>query len=630
MPRGFFICGDPMPEHILPIDSIAQALRQARPGDAERLTRAHLSVAPEDEYALLILGICLQEQGRSAEAIAPYRLLTRKHPESALHWNNLGTVLRSAGEAREAEDAYRRALELDPRDYTAAMNLGLLFLERGIYPAARESFLHAHAIDPGSPEARIYAAQMCYALDSRDKAELLLEPWRQWRDLPDDLALELAILMVHFGNADEGTRIFTRLLADNPGNLRAIAHLAGMFERVNRLDEARAMLARLPQPETIADSALAQEVIAVHTTLARREKNPARAREIVEQMIAAQEHLRGHAGEVNAWRRDNLYFPLAKVCDRLGDVDATMSSLEKAHALQIELVRSSLPELLAPDAQPLHTATKWVTADMRAAWPDFPAPAVPDSPIFIVGFPRSGTTMLEQMLDAHPALEAMDERAFLQQLVERMSAFGYAYPNDLGKLTAAQCEELRGLYWDLTAKVAPRRDSQRLVDKNPLNMLRLPLLNRLFPNAPIVLALRHPCDVILSNYMQHYNSNMFAVLCSNLERLAQGYILAFEFWLHHAGLFKPNLIVSRYEDLLDDFDGNIRRIGEFLGLADSAPLARFDEHARDKGFISTPSYNQVIEPPNKKAVDRWRRYHRYFEPVLPVLQPMLQRFGYDS
>src|SRR5437899_1987487 len=117
------------------------------------------------------------------------------------------------------------------------MNLGLLFLERGIYPAARESFLKAHVIDPASPEARIYAAQMCYALDSRDKAEQLLEPWRSWTDLGEDLALELAILMTHFGNAGEGTRIFERLLADNPNNLRAIAHLATMFERVNRLDE---------------------------------------------------------------------------------------------------------------------------------------------------------------------------------------------------------------------------------------------------------------------------------------------------------------------------------------------------------------------------------------------------------
>ena len=615
---------------IFPVDAIAAALQQGRPKEAERLTRTYLAAVPTNEDALVVLGLCLQEQGRSLEAAVPYRQLTQMQPQSALHWNNLGTVLRSAGQVREAEEAYRRALELDPHDYVAAMNLGLLFLERGIYPAARESFLKAHAIDPTSPEARIYAAQMCYALDSRDKAEQLLEPWRNWSDLSDDLALELGILMTHFGNAEDGTRIFKRLLSDNPNNLRAIAHLAAMFERVNRLDEARGMLARLPQPEAIDDPALSQEILAARTTLAMREKDPARARVIVEQMIAEQQRIRARAGAANPWRFDNLYFPLAKACDKQGDVDAAMNALTQAHKLQIELVRASLPELLEPDSQLLHTATKWISAEALAAWPQLAAPAMLDSPIFIVGFPRSGTTMLEQMLDAHPDLEAMDERAFLQMLVERMSSFGCVYPYDLGKLSAEQCEELRTLYWDLTTKVAPRENGQRLVDKNPLNMLRLPLINRLFPQAPIILALRHPCDVILSNYMQHFNSNMFAVLCSSLERLTQGYMTAFDFWLHHAELLRPNVMTSRYEDLLDDFAGNVERIGAFLGLDDAAPLIHFDRHAREKGFISTPSYNQVIEPPNKGAVDRWRRYHRYFEPVLPALQPMLQRFGYAS
>ncbi|TLY48239.1 MAG: tetratricopeptide repeat protein, partial [Gammaproteobacteria bacterium] len=533
----------------LSFDRITTALQQGRAQEAERMTREYLALAPQDADALLLLGLCLQEQGRSAEAIEPYRQLTQMLPHSAIHWNNLGTVLRGAGQVRDAEDAYRHALRLDPHDYTTAINLGFLFLERGIYPAARDAFLHAHEIDPVSPEARIYAAQMCYALDSRDRAEQLLQPWRSWTDLGDELALELAILMTHFGNAAEGTRIFERLLQENPGNLRAITHLAAMLERVNRLDEARAMLTRLPSPDSIDDPALQQEVIGAHATLAMRESDPAHARAIIEQMVAAQERS-ARAHTANLWRENNLYFSLAKICDRQGDAEATMRALGKAHERQVEMVRQSLPELLQPDAQPLHTATKWVSAEAFAAWPAYAAPSMLESPIFIVGFPRSGTTMLEQMLDAHPGLQAMDERAFLQVVVERMSAFGYAYPFDLGRLSAAQCEELRDLYWSLTAKVAPRAQGQRLVDKNPLNLLRLPLIKRLFPEAPIILALRHPCDVILSNYMQHFNSNMFAVLCSTLESLAKGYVTAMSFWLQHAQLMQPRMIESRYEDLL--------------------------------------------------------------------------------
>jgi len=620
------------PSQTLPLDEISAALQEGDPNRAELLTRRFLATAPADENGLLILGICLDNQGKAAEAVDTYRQLVRLFPQSAMHWNNLGTVLRTAGQVREAEDAYRRAIELEPGYYGALMNLGYLFLHRGIYPAARDCFLRAHALDPQSAEARIYGAQMSFALDNRDRAEELIEPWRTWGDLPDDLALELAILMTHFGKAEDGTRIFERLMRENPNNLRAVAHLAVMFERVNRLEDARAMLARLPPSEAIHDTTLLPEVNAARATLALREKDPAQARHLLEQMIAAQESARAKAGtsEVNPWRDDNQYFSLAKACDKQGDVDATMNALAKAHAMQIELARQSLPELLEPGSQPLRTATKWVSEEARANWIEVPAPPVEQSPIFIVGFPRSGTTMLEQMLDAHPNLQAMDERAFLQDLVEHMSRFGYTYPYDLGKLTAAQCDELRQVYWRLTSKIAPRLEGQRLIDKNPLNMLRLPLINRLFPNAPIILALRHPCDVILSNYMQHFRSNAFAVLCSSLDRLARGYVTAMDFWVHHAALLKPRLVFSKYEDLLDDFPGNVKRIGDFLGLDDAAPLARFDQHARDKGFISTPSYTQVIEPPNKKAVDRWRRYHKYFEPVLPTLAPLMRHWGYDA
>ncbi len=434
--------------------------------------------------------------------------------------------------------------------------------------------------------------------------------------------------MSSVGTADEGMRLFEDLLRKDLHNLRAIAHLVVLYERINRLDEARAMLAQLPSPESIDDAKLRYDVINAQATFALREKDPAHACALLERLIAAFADTAD--AKFKPWRADHLYFSLAKVHDRQGNSDAAMAALAEAHKRQLLLARMAVPELVKPDAEPLFSATKWIDAKTRESWPDYPAPSMLESPIFVVGFPRSGTTMLEQMLDAHPNLQSMDERAFLQNLIEHMSRFGCIYPHDLGKLSAAQCEELRRLYWQLSAQVAPRRQGQRLVDKNPLHMLRLPLINRLFPNAQIILALRHPCDVILSNYMQNFSAKPFTVLCSSLERLAQGYVNAMESWVYHADLLKPRLIHSRYEDLLDDFAGNVKRIGDFLGLDDPTPMQRFDQHARDKGFISTPSYTGVIEPPNKKAVDRWRRYQQYFEPILPTLKPIMQHWGYHA
>jgi hypothetical protein len=103
-----------------------------------------------------------------------------------------------------------------------------------------------------------------------------------------------------------------------------------------------------------------------------------------------------------------------------------------------------------------------------------------------------------------------------------------------------------------------------------------------------------------------------------------------DFWVRHAELFKPAILELRYEDLLDDVATQTQRIAAHLNLSDATALEKFQAHARAKGFISTPSYAQVVEPLNKKAVGRWQRYREHLEPVLPNLQPAMKRWGYEA
>jgi len=121
---------------------------------------------------------------------------------------------------------------------------------------------------------------------------------------------------------------------------------------------------------------------------------------------------------------------------------------------------------------------------------------------------------------------------------------------------------------------------------------------------------------------------MLAAACSNLPRLAEAYVQSMEYWIEDVGIFKPSVLVSRYEDLVADFPRQSRRIADFLELEDAGPMLGFDRRAREKGYIGTPSYTQVIEPVNRKGLDRWKKYRREFEPLLPVLAPLLQRWGY--
>jgi hypothetical protein len=248
----------------------------------------------------------------------------------------------------------------------------------------------------------------------------------------------------------------------------------------------------------------------------------------------------------------------------------------------------------------------------------------------IVGFPRSGTTLLEQMLDAHPALQSMDENPFFNSLAGFLAEHDPRIMEDLGVLRQYDCDELRKRYHAMVSKRIVRREGARLVDKNPLNMQWLSMISRLFPESKIIVAVRHPCDVILSCYMQSFRSMVLVAACSTLERLAHAYVQTMSCWLEQVEVFRPSVLVSRYEDLVSDFSNRAAELAGFLELEDSEPLMAFDRHARQKSYIATPSYSQVIEPINGRAVGRWHNYREAFEPLLPILEPMLRHWGYST
>ena len=602
---------------------VRDALQEGRPERGERLLREHLAVAPGDETANVLLGICLQQMGRNGEAAVVYRDLTAVDPSSHHHWNNLGTALREDGRLREAEEAYLSALPLAGESAILLANLGYLYLDLGDLQNAGTYLLRAAEADPAAIEPRVFGAKAFQQCGNTVLAERLLQPWPTWRDLDVELEAELSWILFLLDHVDAGERMLRNVLARGYEPALAGARLVVLLERSNRLDEARALFDSLPSAGATADAEARTALTNAEAALMTRNSDQAAALAWFERLVARK--LDG--GETPA---PADYFHLAKICDKRNDTEAAMAWLERAHAAQLEFALQLAPALRDPSAQPLQPSTIRLQSDEYVRWPELPAPARDESPIFIVGFPRSGTTLLEQMLDAHPSLKSMDERLYLAELADLAEErYALRYPHELDRLTKSQCDELRAHYWRRVAESVRLERGQRLVDKNPLNMLHVPLLKRLFPNAKLILALRHPCDILLSCYMQNFGLPAFMVMCSSLERLADGYTSAMRYWDHHATLVRPDWLPLRYEDLVGDCETSLRRLGDFLGLDDVSPMRQFDTHARNKGYIGTPSYHQVIQPLNSGSIGRWRRYADRFEPVLPILQPVLDAWNYD-
>jgi tetratricopeptide (TPR) repeat protein len=598
------------------IQDIVAALQTGRLAEAEQWSREALQQAPAHEDLSLLLAMSLHQQGRLGEALSVYADLAQQHADSSLHWGNYATILRELGRLDESAQAYATSLRLQPDNVDQWVNLGLLQLQQKLYEDAHATLLQAHAMDPTSVTARLALARVL-ATCRDHRVYQLLRPWRDWLPLEDDQQQELAELFQLEGEAHTALLLLQEIVARSPWRLSAKLMLAAAYERMNDLESARSLLDDIEAVSNPSDVHTRVEVACQRAMLALRGGDAREARRMFEQ-----------AGP----RSDGdyaYYFSLAEACDKSGDTEAALAALRQAHALKLDELKMTVPHRFEPGAPVLPLAAERVSAADYQRWPVLSSPSSTQSPVFIVGFPRSGTTLLEQMLDAHPALQSMDERPFFNILDDQLGDYGFSIPADLHKLDQHLCDELRKGYLSLVCSKITRRWDTRLVDKNPLNMSWLPLIHRLFPQAQFILALRHPCDVLVSNYMQNFRAAVLASACTSMERLATAYVMAMEHWLHHVEVFRPNVFVSRYEDLVADPEGQTRKIASFLGLDDAAPLMQFDQHARNKGFIATPSYSQVIQPVNKKGLNRWLRYREALEPAFPILKPMLEYWGYS-
>ena len=602
-----------------PLEAIGRAARSGNFPLTEALCRAALRDAPGREDLLFFLALSLQMQRKTDEAIDTYAALTRFAPSNSTHWANYGTALSEIGRTDEAEQAFAEAIRLDPRNPGPHLNLGLLLMRRQDFLAAREKLLDAVDADPNLAVARIHAAVACSHCQDFDRAETLLKPWRQWMPLNDPgLQLDLSDTLLLLSDGPSAQALLEDLVRTAPRNLHARTRLASMYERMNRIDDAERVLDDAVAAGLVVDIDGQRAVDHVRASIALRRKDYARAREILE-----------HAGPRHP-EDAPFYFHIASIYDKLGETALAMAALKTAHEIKVEQVRRVAPEHFEPGAPPAPIAVPNVTAADYAAWPSFAAPDARNSPIFIVGFPRSGTTLLEQMLDAHPGLQSMDENPFFNRLADTLKRHDSRILGSLDVLRQFDVDELRKQYLLMVSEKIERRWDAQLVDKNPLNMLWLPFIHRLYPNAKYILAIRHPCDVLLSCYMQNFRASILLTASATLERLAHAYVGVMRVWLKHVDVFQPRVFVSRYEDVVADTAAQTKRLAEFLELDDPSPMLQFDRHARDKGFIGTPSYSQVIEPVNTKGLNRWVKYRPYFEKALPILDPMLKHWGYST
>jgi tetratricopeptide (TPR) repeat protein len=611
---------------IMPINADAERLTglavellgKGETAAAASRAREALRLDPVDLKALRVLAFALHTQGSHAESEVVYLRISELEPQQPLHWMNVGTARRCDGRIDEALYAFARAAALGAASADFYYNVGLAHIARDDFESARAVLEKALSLSPDDAEVRFRYAFCCYETLRTDEAIAALEGWETQPQTSPEIAASAGHLLMKLGlpeRAEPAVRQAAAAGADPQARLTLIQ----LLERTNRIDEARRLLDQL-----LADplsSQLGPELLLMQASLAQREGRHAAAAELFQKAVDGCPELHN---------KHFQQYPLAKSLDALGRHEEAFAVLQAAHQSQAAHLKLTAPLAALRGVPALSIAQYPCDPADIARWDHSGAPGVADSPVFIVAFPRSGTTLLEVALDAHPALKSMDEQPFLQNALDDLLALGVRYPAELAAVTPSQLEEVRRRYWARARAKVALGPQQRLIDKNPLNLLRLAVIKRLFPNAKILLAIRHPCDVLLSCYMQHFRAPDFVQLCQDLPTLTAGYRRAFDFWYTQQALLAADVLELRYETFVNSFESQIRQVVRFLELPwDDAALAP-GTRAQEKRFISTPSYSQVVQPVTAKAVGRWLPYRAHFAECLPLLAPYFERWDYPA
>ena len=249
-------------------------------------------------------------------------------------------------------------------------------------------------------------------------------------------------------------------------------------------------------------------------------------------------------------------------------------------------------------------------------------------PIFLIGFPRSGTTLLDAILRTNDSIEVIEEKPILRNFLRNLDLKIKNNFNNLDNLDKNFIENMQNVYFQEREQYLLNKKIKTIIDKMPLNIVYIAEILRFFPNAKFILALRNPYDSVLSCFMQQFKLNPAMKNFISLESSVNLYDLVMKLWIIYRDQFPINCHFIKYEDLVTDFEKTTKEIFKFLEIDWTDKTKNFYINAKKRINISTPSYNQITSPLYTRSINRWKNYEKEFKGLKNILDPWLDEFNY--
>jgi tetratricopeptide (TPR) repeat protein len=549
--------------------------------EGERLLVELIERSPKHIGALTLLYELCSTQNRLAAAEALLKRIVRLDPNNLPRTQALALVLFTKGALAEAEVHARNSVRIAPTDAQSHNLMGMIMTEAQRPQVGEHHYRRAMSLI-GSPSP-ILLANLAWNLKNQGR---MAESRKLYEE---SVRLDPTIFQTFYGWArmEETDRNFARAgeLLDaaekiSPGDPSILLQRAILCARLEAYDEALAALDDIEK---------------------RRE---------------------GGLGPIE-WSEKGL------LLDRMGRYREAFAAFSEAKRTLRALTGKSY---LAEEASALvGRLSAFFVAPRLKILPRADVRSDVAQPIFIVGFPRSGTTMIEQTLSAHPLISAGDELPIVGELtglIPRMLMSPLAYPEAFAELWLGDqiegLDNLRDYYLQRARQLgAIGRRARWFTDKMPLNETHLGLIGLIFREAPVIHLLRHPLDVVLSVFSNHLTHGFYCAY--DLISIARHYVLVMDLVEHYLREMPLRYLTMRYEDVVDRQEESVRKMLAFIG----APYDKrcLDFHA-NRRYARTASYAQVTEKLYDRSRYRYRAYQDELQPVIPILEPVIRRLGY--
>jgi len=551
-----------------------------------------LAIYPENPDFAANVGHAAVQMGNIELAEQYFCLAVRYKPDNAYALFSMAQIYNLQRRFQEAEVNLMKALMLDGESEMILIELAKSYLLMSNAEKLKQTACRVLEIAPDHLYAHIYFARSYCLENNFSQAEFILREALVKHPTNEAVLNEIGNIVLRMGNDADILNHCALLQERQPNSLNTYYNVANMYQRFNKNDDAIEVLKR--GLKLFASNTELAEL------LARCLGKNARYKEAISCLLKAGKNIR------HAKVPQKIYYELGKNYHK----DAQYGKAFAAFTTANEIMRNSdQAEQFDPQnfLHELNSLKVNVIPTFSNIW-RYGAPTAEQSPIFLLGFPCSGSELLGKVLHAHPLLWTLNNKPSLSAVTQQLKTRYGSLDKALPQVTNEQLGRLRTLYLQTVEQFNDKKLSLRTVDNQPLNSALSGVLYPLFPKAKFIFMLRHPLDACLSAYMRNFSINEKTVCFTDLVTTAQTYARAMDVWMHNVEQFPIDYHILRYEDLLDDPKAQTAELCDYLQL---------------------PWCDDLLQPIVQNTKFNWTHYRAAIEPIRGLLMPYIEQFGYD-